>query len=399
MSSAEATLFAPPSGAEVVVITHILELPRYLPVKDSQAMVLYEEREDVFVDWPDEVKAHLALAPAPPQSGRSPALRLVFRQILTRTRLPLEAADRAFADWVRPLVPQPEWRSRQRQLKKASRRGFWEPTTVVAATRFVAASTWPPREVDQMNLLLGELLASLDLINALSLSVGLVTEEPRLLPIALGDLPALCPFIIEAAPMAAGRRSGVSAIYPIHEDLPAIREMPLGDEPTQAAVEIARSGYYGEQPFFLFYELLQAARAAAVSRRHAAAIAAVGTAVEVLVSAVIRNVSFIRGEPAMRAQSILNAGLRNVVVDHFPRYANTAVDLADPANPFGCWWLNGYETRNAVVHEGHRPNSAEVEEALTQAVDLVRAIRDGLIGDPATEPLGNLLTIIANEAG
>jgi hypothetical protein len=44
--------------AEILVVTHVLELPRDLGFESGQATVLFEPRDDLFVGWTDAAKLH-----------------------------------------------------------------------------------------------------------------------------------------------------------------------------------------------------------------------------------------------------------------------------------------------------------------------------------------------------
>jgi hypothetical protein len=137
-------VFTPlPPWAEVLVITHVLELPRDLGLAQDQptATALFEPRDDLFVGWPDEAKAHLVHAPAVPSPGMSPVTRLVLRHTWVRARPPLVAADKCFEDFVKPLLPRRAVRARLWQRRLAGLVGVREPVTVVAATRFL-----PPQD-------------------------------------------------------------------------------------------------------------------------------------------------------------------------------------------------------------------------------------------------------------
>lgn len=180
--------------------------------------------------------------------------------------------------------------------------------------------------------------------------------------------------------MQEGVRRGTTFLYPIHEELPdfVYGAEDINDETRHQLEEIFGLRYYGGFPMLLYYELLHSAVAARRQHRYVPAVAALGTTLEVLVSSVIRMVGSGPDHDQDAVERALRATLRNQVVDHLPQYVNAAVDLADAANPFGRWWLGGYRLRNAVIHEGHRPTEAEVDDAFDDAQAFVDAVADGM---------------------
>jgi hypothetical protein len=386
-SDGDPAAWTPPDYAEVVVITHVLELPQDLRVPSGIAFGLTEQREDVFVDWPD--KAKVALTRVPIQTpGWSPVHRLVFRNAVVKTALPLQAADLAFKDYVQPLMPPEEWRERERSLKEAVARGWDVRKTVVAASTFVAPERWRGRSDELRDLLRRQLDESLDFLNDYIVSLSLLRGDPLLVPVSRGDLAAACPVVIEAAPMQEGKRSGTTFIYPIHEHvpLPVVEVEPPEEEIRGDIAEFATYRRYQGFPLFLYYELLHSAEAARRLHRYAQAVATLGTTVEVFINAVIRMIAEARSEDTAQLERALRAPLRNQIEHHLPRYATVTVDLTDVANPFGKWWQGGYQLRKDVIHEGRRPDAADADAAFDDASVLVRAVADGLAEEAEDSP-------------
>jgi hypothetical protein len=196
--------------------------------------------------------------------------------------------------------------------------------------------------------------------------------------------------VIESAPMVR-RRVGVSFAYPIHDIGPLMRDLAVDDGTFERAGQLARSDYHGQEPFFLFYELMHRAGSASLARRFSEEITDLGTAMEVLISTVLREAGPLIGRSAHQIANVLDAPLRNQVEHHLGGYASIDVDLGDAANPAGGWWQDGYALRNRVVHEGHKPTEQEVATARQAAVGFVNAIRDGLRSMPTTQRLGSAL--------
>jgi hypothetical protein len=373
------TPWRPPDYAEVIVVTHVLELPQDLRVQSGTAFGLSEQRDDVFVDWPDEAKEALTHVPIK-TPGRSPVDRLVFRNAIVKTAIPLQAADIAFKDYVQPLMPRAEWRARERGLRKALARGWNVRKTVVAASTYIAPQTWREAGEQLHELLLERLDESLDFLNDYIVTLSLLRGDPLLAQVARGDLPSVCPVVVEAAPMQEGKRSGTTFTYPIHDlvPLPTLEVEPQEQEVAGDMAEFAGFRRYEGFPLLLYYELLHAAEAARRLHRYAQAVATLGTTVEVFLNSVIRMVAEGRGQEPSQVEAALRAPLRNQFEEHLPRYANVTVDLGDIANPFGRWWQGGYRLRNHVIHEGRRPTADEADAAFEDASKLVRAVGDGL---------------------
>jgi hypothetical protein len=308
--------FVPPAHAEVLVVTHVLELPRDLLLPDNFGMARFELRDDVFVGWSRDARAGLIGLPPPTDEDTSPVFRAMFRRINVRTKLPLEAADAAFEGFIRPLSRRREWWFRRMSVRLMRRRGFYEWVTVVAASRFVSPSEWPADVPEQMDFLRDLLDESLTDLNRYIVALSLARNDVSLTPIAVGDIPALCPVILETAPMPTGRRDGISIVLPVHAVVPNQALAHPDPAPAEHAAQIARSEFFGGQPFFLFLELMQRAGNAWITKRLAQEIIELGTAMEVLFSTVIRESSALLGDPQARAAGILAAPLRSQVSDH-----------------------------------------------------------------------------------
>jgi hypothetical protein len=385
--------FAVGPESEVLVVTHVLELPRDLVLPDKTAYAIFEPRDDLFLDWPDDAKAALIGMEQPPDPGTGPVQRFVFRRRSARTRPPLMLADEAFGEWVEPLIGKELSRERTGLRRSVAKRGFPEIVTIAAATRFVSTEEWPSGRSARAALLGGELDASLRALNQFLISLSLARNDASIRPLARGDLPFLCPVILETVSLQSGSRHGTSFAYQIHErtpDIPVVEEVQL-DDTTLLAFQIARSAYHNAEPFFLFYELMQQAIGYFDEGRHAAAAIATGSAVEALFSATIRASSEATREDQIVRERVLDSPLRNQVEHHLGRYTNCLVDLGDANNPFGRWWQGGYQLRNRVLHNGYRPPRHESRAALDDAGVVVTAVRTGLLSRPATKEIGGTL--------
>ncbi len=387
--------FIVPDHAELIVVTHVLELPTDLGLPSPLTHLIVQPRDDVFVGSPDEAMAAFVGVPALPRPNVSPDTRITFRRTYAPDRPYLWAAMGAFDDWLEGLADPGLLDVFRTPRLLDPPPGTFAWVTVAAATRFIAASPWPSEPADQSRLLGSELDSCLRTLNNFLSALSLARGDPTLRPVARGDLPPLCPVILETAPMPDGVRNGVAYLYQIHGNYrfpqrPDRGSGPLDDD-ERLAIELTRSTFHGNQPYFLFYELMQAAIREFNSARFDAAAISTGTAVEVLFSTTIREAGAARGQPAHQYEAVLEYPLRNQIEHHLSKYVGCEVDLNDSANSFGSWWNGGYQLRNKVVHVGYRPSRDEAEQSLDQATKLIQTIRAGLLGDALTENVGGLL--------
>jgi hypothetical protein len=92
-----------------------------------------------------------------------------------------------------------------------------------------------------------------------------------------------------------------------------------------------------------------------------------GTAIELLVYAAVREVTFESGKSLQQVEGVLASGFRNVTADHFARQFGFSGELDAASDSLGRWWRDGYELRNRVAHEGHDPTKSEATGALVAA--------------------------------
>jgi hypothetical protein len=391
---AELTAFEIPAHAELVTVTHLLELPKDLGLARESVFVIVEPRNDgLFESWPDEARAQFIGLAELPRPNVSPVLKLVFRRAYVPERAPLVAAHTAFENWVVDLAPNSETESFRELRDGFVSNGSFGWVTVVAATRFVRASSFPSDLEGRTTILGRELDASLATLNDFIVALSLTRRDPSIVPVARGDLPFVCPVLLETAPSPDGLRHGTSVAYPIHEHA-RIHYGDDRDEMDEAEVlagELSRSRYHQGQPYFLFYELMQQAIGQATEARYRAAALSTGTAVEVLFGTSIRLAAEARGLQHDEIGRLLSLPLRNLIVDHLSRFADCVVDLTDPQNPFGRWWSGGYAIRNRVAHEGYSPTRSDVHEALDGASNVVRTLRAALLANDDTEAVGQSL--------
>jgi hypothetical protein len=383
--------FTIPDGAEVLVVTHILELPLDLGLPENRKVVISDARTDIFQSWSPEEIARLLELPRPLTAGTFPAVRFNFRRRYLPERAELFAAFEAFSDWILPYAPK-EARCTQELLRQGYRKGSWGWITAVGVTTFLPVSEWPTDRVEQARTAGIELDKAIAFLNEFLISLSLTRSEPVIHPIGRGDLPSLCPVILETVPMPSGIRNATAYPYQIHQiDRHRHGERDTSDELSlaeQSAFELFFSSHLKGEPFFPFYELMQSAIGSYNEGRFRLSVTSVGTAFEVLILTVIREASPLHGDSSIKTDGMLQCGLKNQLNDHVPRLASCKVDLADPVNAFGKWNLDGYVTRNNVVHKGILPTREQAKSALEEVNEVASIIRSGLLSHTHTNNLG-----------
>ncbi len=271
-------------------------------------------------------------------------------------------------------------------------RGSFGWITVVAATTFMPAPNWPNDPIEQARCQGQELDKALSIFNEYLVSLSLMRHDPLIRPIARGDLPFLCHVILETVPMPTGTRNAAAFPYQIHEiNRHRHAARPVSDTPDDEELlsfQMFMDAHLKGEPHFLFYELMQQAIGSFNESRFRMTAMLTGTAVEVLLTTLIRLAGIARGETPERIESILNSPLRNQVEHHVQRLIGCDVDLDDPVNSFGRWWTGGYRLRNRVLHDGVTPSREEARCALDDALDLVVHLKTGLLSDAVTRDLG-----------
>jgi hypothetical protein len=132
-----------------------------------------------------------------------------------------------------------------------------------------------------------------------------------------------------------------------------------------------------------------------VGGRYSLAILQLGTAMEVLVSTLIREIASRRGIDVTNVLGPNGPGLRNLVVDHLPRYIGASVrhdDLDGTGHPMGWWWTSGYGLRDRVAHDGYRAHGGDAEDAVMAARHVVRWLGERLSAQSDTADLGDRLS-------
>jgi hypothetical protein len=376
---------------EALAVTFILEMPHDLGLPESFSIGTIDSRPSGLESWSTQDLARFATVQGdlPPDTG--PGTRMVFRRRSVRTAVPLEAADQAFRDWLAPILSETELERREADLAHYLEEGLTHPLTVVGLSRFVAASSVPDEGLESW--LHEQLEVALNDLNTLLATLGLVTGDWRIGPIAADQLPGLVPVILESSHGTEDQRSGTTITLELHNQVPNLADQQLDPERIEAALGLWTAANHGEQPFFPAFQLFfEAGRFGAGGRRRES-ILILATAIELLVSTTLGEVGTRRGSSDEEIERARNDPPRTRVRKHLARALGIAIDLEADGDPFGRWWQTGYALRNRVVHEGARPSRAELEAAWAGAEEMLAGLKSALAGDQVTADLADALLI------
>lgn len=368
---------------EILVVTVVAELPSDLGIENVG--VFSFEDAPPWEGWDAPSMANLIHFLRPLEQNRRPEFRIMFRRARVRTRLPLQAADKAYSDWVDPLLQRRRRMYRRIAYTVLAAIGMREFITVAAITAFLpaheVAEDLGPSWIEQRTTL------ALAVLNEFLICLGVEANDPRVGPIYRTDLPARLPVLTEIQPVPTAWRVGHNTMTTLHDWFPAVRPRQRDPEHLDRAAALFRATHEGETPWFAVLELTHTARRDGMAGRYASAVLTAGTGIEVLVATIITHAGRLRGWPPARIDGILGSGLKNMVLDHVPRALDVRVDIDDPETPWGTWWLAGYQLRNAVAHRNHRPTESEAQSAVYAAMELVAEVGRVIDADPVLSEL------------
>jgi hypothetical protein len=389
---------------QIFAVTFVFELPFDLGLREPVSGLLLERRSGQWDGWSEEgIRTVLELPPEanlPPDVG--PGTRFTLRRQVVRSHPPLLAADRAFADWVEPLL------SRSVRLVRRVRLGYWrlkgikKPVTVVAVTRLVGAQDVPQAPDDARALDLYR-LAKPDLDRWLSL-LGLATGRWWLSGVTDRELPAYIAVITELAgphgrrPDGRVARQGKTFLVPLHDLMPnLIGEEFVSSEQLESATSAVNSHNAGELSVLPVFELLHTAAGELNGGKHEQSLILGTTAIEVLVSWLVREGGPAAGWDAARIQRANNTpAFRNRIETHVAELLGEVIDVKRAGTRWGEWWARGYADRNRMVHEGVRPSYAQARAAWEEVWSLIGHIRDRVEAQPALQPLAAQLSMFGD---
>lgn len=374
---------------EVAALSWIFELPRDLGLgEDTTATVAaantpvpgWEGRIECFPDWAGD------------PTNAVPFRRLRFRRTRVRIGMPAEATQRAYGDL---LTTGRISRTRHRlHLRSQSWRGAKEWKTVCQLTQWYLGDEVPDlpegAEFDESSPLrtdFAEMLAELDLWLQ---TYGAVAGVVDIGPIALHDIPAEIPWFLHlrTAPESYDVMSGGTLL--LHGRVPDIEPLPGSDPAARLASVVAAEGPQA-RPLFCGVLMMVQAQAHAVAGRGRQAVIDMGTAVESVVSSVIREALAIREHGEEEIARVLERRWKDVFNRDLLEVLGVPMGQAGPCH--SRWWAEHYRTRIEAVHTGARTPPNVAMKAVAETWDLIDWIGVRLREIPELAHMGEVLEI------
>jgi hypothetical protein len=379
-----------PAGFDVVAETCFLELPYDLQFPSQTGFVGFCSETSPVSHWSDAARGRLISQDSlPPRVAAEWVLR--FRRALVHTTPPNLAADFAYSEWIRPCFDESAWAQRNATLRDFEVTGLPTIRTVVASTQFYSPEEWPRNGFGVHEHLSAHVDTALTRVNKVVTSISVASSSKPLREVSRGELPAVCPFLIDAVNSDGW---GITAcdVIPIHENVDLPAPEPLSSEVVAAVSELFHREQRDGHPYFQFFRTLNQAIHYQTNHRWWEAIVTCGTAVEVFVSALLND-----------------AGAQSTSGSHPPKFAERLRDelpmIVDP--PFrdeisrvsNSWLSGGYKTRNRCVHEGFDPDDTQAHEVLSDAFEFFQGVRNALISCARTHELGLRIEMEFNPQG
>jgi tetratricopeptide (TPR) repeat protein len=348
----------------LIYLSFFVELPFDTGLADGGFNTI-DMGHDPIDDWADfDLQSLLGLPPLPEPVVR-PCTVMRFRRTTDEVESHLGRLERVFADvWPYPETKVPP-HERTRSAVQLIR--------IAPATTREFGEDWMREQFAIALSKLNDALIALSgasgdhriaPVHELQLAPDLLGLEGDLRGSESGSLPELHPFVLT---LHSGERSAPD----------------YDSETINQAIAIL--GHSGHTPFHPAMEFLVAARRSLGEGRLIHAVIESGTAVELMVSAVIVGIGNQRGWGDRKFETVLGdkTGFRNRYVDHFAKALSIAVDRdAIGPDPVNTWLREAYPLRNRVAHRGYRPALKEAGEAVV----LANGLFDFAMGTAESDP-------------
>ena len=374
----------------IIAISWVLQLPNDLGLpRDFRAELT---REGVLHGW-----AGGDLLQLPRWEGVDddayPVIALRFRRAHVGVGMPTEATDRCFGDMQTASLSALGRRLFEFRLNRLVAKGVREWKTVVRISRWYAAAELNGHD-DLDVWLRGEFRGGLSILNQWLATYALASASLTLGPLSPGDLPAFVPTVMEGKEQPASEVVYGHRLLRIHDTVPAF----AASEGHIDAAEMASRSLATDwgHPFLDGLQLLFGAQTHLAACHERQAILDSGTAIEMIVSDVVRGVA--RRRDNFDGDAATRAPFRSRFEHHVPLALGDGVPAPDVGDARASWWEKGYLVRNAVVHEGHAADTTEAREAVESAWNLIDALGSQLREVDDTERLGEFLRVLWHEA-
>lgn len=380
---------------EVAALSWILELPRDLGLEEGLGAQLmnnqmelpgWRGRHEQLPDWSE----------GPPDAV--PIKRLRFRRAYVDIGMPTAATDLAFG-YVRGLEGT-EKRDYERGLRKRIKKGAKEWKTVCQLTRWYVGGAIPdppgnPLDPEEDSAIRSDFAGMLNDLDLWLQAYGVSSGQVDIGALALHDLPALVPWVVDVAASPQGPRTVRSGMLPIHSRMPNLR-------PAEGSVEAGRAAsllmVQGPEafPFFLPLSLLYQSQGHSLAGRSRQAIIDMGTAVEALVSTVIKEAMLLRGHSEPDVEKVFEKQWK-MIFNHV-LLETLGVEIGAGGAAHSKWWTEAYKTRTKVVHAGMRVTPEQSQAAVERTWALFEWIGERLRAQDDLVALGEAIRLERPEA-
>jgi hypothetical protein len=360
----------------IAVVTFLLELPYSIRVAGTRFLI--SESAGPWSGWSPEAMGALASMPPVPV-GKRPTHSIAIEQAEVPAHEALVAAKLAFPDWDGVLQPQgvasglKEWRSAvQVSLFRAGDGLPDDPDNELLE--------WLSRRFDE----------ALEILNQYLVILAGMNDEWHISSLSRIDLPPSIPYAFRLHG-GGSRWDGSSGWIDIHSWFPQGLDPERPMEEVANAAAIINEYRSGRVPFFSWLELYQSAEHHLGSGRAAQSVIAACTGVEVLINTLFRLVWAAKGWDENELPGVLSCGFRNQLETHLPKLLDETINLKDDDSPAGVWYRDCYLLRNRVVHQGHKPSSAEALASKLATGSLARWLGEAMTQDARTDGIKGFL--------
>jgi hypothetical protein len=383
-------------AVEVAALSWIVELPRDLGLEESLGPQLMNSQVQLS-GWAGHYEQLPDWSEGPPDAV--PIKRLRFRRAYVDIGMPTAATDIAFG-YVRRLEGT-EKREYERGLRKRIKEGAKEWKTVCQLTRWYLGDAIPdppanaldPEKDSAIRTDFAGMLNDLDLwLQAYGVSSGQVDIGA----LALHDLPALVPWVVDVSASPIGPRTTRSGMLPIHGRMPDLKPAEGNVEAGRAASLLMVQGVEAF-PFFLPLSLLYQSQGHSLAGRGRQAVIDMGTAVESLVSTVIKETMRLRGHGEDEIEKEFEKQWRTI----FNRVLleTLGVEIGAGGAAHSKWWAEAYKTRTKVVHGGMPVTPEQSEKAVERSWALFEWIGERLRAQDDLVALGEAISLEHPDSG
>ncbi len=382
---------------EAKIVTYVLELPFLLPVPEDYQMAPLLPRTPAWAGWSGNDFWKLLEWPGsksiPDHLMPGPQIR--FRRVSVKSTPPLRAADKAFADKVRPLLNRRERLARWWGLRRADR-GIEFMRSVVSFSVFVAPSDIPAHDTDrELDWFRSQFVACLAELNRFLTGLSMAAADWRVGRLGAGQLPPLLPIIVDhLRPGDSPGRSPIHLLVSIRPDAPELKTV---DEPPPdfawRATAMVTGANHGIEPYLDFFALVEDAWAYSLLGESTRCVITLGTAVEVLISTTIREGGARLDWTAEEISKGSTAWLQKQVTACLAKLLGKEIDIRDPSTAWGEWWSSAYRMRNGAVHEGRQITQTEAVAAKRATAEVLRELKGDLAKQNALSELSKALKI------